>query len=213
MEDRLKLITSTPEVLALAVTENNKIVVLHSIKNMGGTLICPNNKVVALLGTSHDAKPVELDLDSALMSYKSKAPKFEDIKDAVTREELEKVPVLPPPFQAKMIIEAARESEEDELDPIDLAEKAIFVGRAFDTEHDGDEEYNEGGLEKSEQLIRWLLSVYHGFVSFTKFVDGVEEDEEVQTYRIQQHEHWIVPPLRDPRRIERLELEISRLAV
>jgi hypothetical protein len=34
--DRLKAITSTQEIMALAVTEDNKIVVLHSIKNMGG---------------------------------------------------------------------------------------------------------------------------------------------------------------------------------
>jgi hypothetical protein len=168
-EDRLKLIASTPDILALAVTENKKVVVLHSIKNMGGTLIRPNNKVVALLGTSHDVKPVVLNLDSALKTYKARASKFEDIKTKLTREELEEAEtlprvsnqcahlsgiIIPPPFKAKMILETAKESEEEELDPIELVEKALFAGRAFDTKHEGDEEYNEGGLEKSEQLIR-----------------------------------------------------------
>jgi hypothetical protein len=163
-------------------------------------------------------------VSSALRSYKSKAPKFEDIKDKVTNEELENAPILtrtsnqcahlsgiiiPPPFQAKMILETALESEDGELDPIELVEKALFAGRAFDTKHEGDEEYNEGGLEKSEQLIRWLMSVFHGFVENTQFEEG--EDQEIQAYHIQQHKLWIIPPLGDPRRIERLEQEISRL--
>ena len=71
-EERLQMVLSTPEIMALAVTENKKIVVLHSMKNLGGTLICPKNKVVALLGISHDAKAVELIVESAFKSYKLK---------------------------------------------------------------------------------------------------------------------------------------------
>ena len=44
-EERLKAITSTPEVLALAVTENKKVVVLHSIKNMGGHWSIPKTRL------------------------------------------------------------------------------------------------------------------------------------------------------------------------
>jgi hypothetical protein len=35
LSDRLKAITSTQEIMALAVTDERKIVVLHSIKDMG----------------------------------------------------------------------------------------------------------------------------------------------------------------------------------
>ena len=224
-EDRLKAITSTPEVLALAVVDEKKVIILHSIRNLGGTLIRPHDKVIALLGTSHDAKAVELVVGSALKDYKSKAPKFDDIKDKATREELEGVPtltrvssacahlsgiVIPPPFQAKIILETAKDSESLELDPIMLAERALVAARAFDAEHEGDDGFTEEALEKSEQLVRWLLSVHHGFVENTEFEENAE-DQEIQAYRVQQHEQWIIPPLGDPRRVERMEQEMARL--
>jgi hypothetical protein len=128
--DRVKAITSTPEVIALAVTEESKIVVLHSIKNFGGSLTRSQaqDKILALSGVSHDAKAVELIVESALKDYKSKAPKFEDLKDKSV-DELKEVPallrvtrdcahlsriVVPPPFLTNTIVKAAMESEEGE---------------------------------------------------------------------------------------------------
>ena len=90
----MQIVISIPEIMTLAVTEKKKIVVLHSIKNLGGTLTHPPNKVLALLGTSHDTKAVELIVKSALKDYKTKAPKFEDIKNKVTKDEINGVAVL-----------------------------------------------------------------------------------------------------------------------
>jgi hypothetical protein len=89
----VKAITSTPEAIALAVTEESKIVVLHSIKNFGGSLTRSQDKILALSVVSHDAKAVELIVEFALKEFKSKAPKFEDLKDKSV-DELKEVPVL-----------------------------------------------------------------------------------------------------------------------
>ena len=91
-----------------------------------------------------------------------------------------------------------------------LVERALVAARAFDVEHEGEDGFAEEALEKSEQLVRRLLSVFHGFIENTKFEENAE-DQEVQAYRVQQHERWIIPPLGDPRRVERMEQEISRL--
>jgi hypothetical protein len=217
----LKAITSTPEIIALAVTEESKIVVLHSIKNFGGSLIRPQDKVLALQGVSHDAKVVELIVDSALKDFKSKAPKFEDLKDK-SRDELKEVPALlrisrecahlsgivaPPPFLTNTIVKAAKEAEDGEFEPVKLVEKILGEAKAFDEEHDDDEDYVEGGVEKSEQLARWLMSVYHGFVDITNLKINTDE-EEAKTYRVHQHKKWITPPIGDPRRVQRIEGEL-----
>ena len=39
----------------------------------------------------------------------------------------------------------------------------------------------------------------------------VADDEEAKTYRVQQHEKWIIPPIGDPRRVQRIEGELSVL--
>jgi hypothetical protein len=223
-DDRLKAITSTPGIIALAATEEKKIVVLHSIKNLGGSLIRRQDKVLALQGVSHDAPAVELIVESALKNYKSKAPKFDDLKEK-TVDELKEVPVLtritrdcihlsgiviPPPYLASIIAKAAKEVENGELDPMELVVKILAAAKAFDEDHDEEDEYIEGGDEKSEQLVRWLLSVFHSFVEPTNLKSDAEDDE-AKTYRVQQHEKWILPPLDDPRRVQRIEGELAML--
>jgi hypothetical protein len=220
----LKAITSTPEIIALAVTEASKIVVLHSIKKLGGSLTRPQDKVVALSGISHDAKAVELIVESALKEFKSKAPKYEDLKGK-SGDELKEVPalirtsrdcanlsgiVVPPPFITNTIIKATKETENGKLEPVDLVEKILGAAKAFKEEHDEDKDYKEGGVEKSEQVVRWLMSVYHGFVDITNF-KSLADNKEAKTYRVQQHKKWIIPPIGDPRRDQRIKGELSAL--
>ena len=222
--DRIKAVTSTPAIIALAVTEERKIIVLHSIKNFGGSLTRPQDKILALAGVSHDATVVELVVDSAFKEIKSKAPKYEDLKDK-SIDELKEVPtlsrvtrdcahlsgiVVPPPFLTKTIVKAAMEAEDGVLEPISLVDKVLGAAKTFDEEKEGNGDFNEGGVEKSEQLVRWLMSVFHGFVDVT-ILKTVADDEEANTYRVQQHEKWIIPPVGDPRRVERIEGELSVL--
>ena len=141
--DRVKAVTSTPAIIALAVTEERKIIVLHCIKNFGGSLTRPQDKILALAGVSHDAMVVELVVDSAFKEIKSKAPKYEDLKDK-SIDELKEVPtlsrvtrdcahlsgiVVPPPFLTKTIVKAAMEAEEGVLEPISLVEKILGAAK------------------------------------------------------------------------------------
>jgi hypothetical protein len=51
--------------------------------------------------------------------------------------------------------------------------------------------------------------VFHGFVDHTKLKSDAE-DEEANAYRAQQHEKWIIPPIGDHRRVQRI---VSRSSV
>jgi hypothetical protein len=134
---------------------------------------------LALLGTSHNTKAVESIVKLIFREYKTKAPKFKDIKDKVTKDETKGVEfltrvstacanlsgiVVPPPFPTETILRFAGIVEEEELDPIELVEKVLAAARDFDTKQEDNVDYNKGGLEKSKQLVRWLLSVYHSFI-------------------------------------------------
>ena len=72
--------------------------------------------------------------------------------------------VVPPPFPTETILRFAGIVEKEELDPIELVERVLAAARDFDTKQEDNVDYNKGGLEKSKQLVRWLLSVYHSFI-------------------------------------------------
>ena len=154
-------------------------------------------------------------VESVLKDYKTKAPKFKDIKDKVTKNEIKGVAVLaqvstacanlsgimvPPPFLTEIILTFAGVVEEVELDPLELVERVLAAAKDFNTKREDNDDYNKGGLEKSEQLVRWLLSVYHGFIKKTEFKTE-ENYQNLQTYRVQQHIQWIIPPLGDSCRV------------
>ena len=111
--------------------------------------------------------------------------------------------MVPHPFLTETILRFTGGVEEVELDPIKLVERVLAAARDFDTKHKDNDDYNEGGLEKSKQLIRWLLSVYHGFIKEIEFKTE-KNDQDLQTYPIQQHIQWIIPPSGDSCRVERI---------
>ena len=88
---RLQAILSVPDALILGVGDGNKIILIHNAKNLGGTLLRPDDKVVALVGVSHEAKGVELDLSSALASYEVKAAKFAQMTSCSSTAELKEL--------------------------------------------------------------------------------------------------------------------------
>jgi hypothetical protein len=60
---------------------------------------------------------------------------------------------VPPPFPAKTILNFAKDTDDKDMDPIELIVRVLVSPKDFDTEHDDNKDYNKGGLEKSEQLV------------------------------------------------------------
>jgi hypothetical protein len=160
-QERIAAVSSTPDAIALAVSENKKIVIIHGIKNLGGTLVRPENKIVALSGLSHDARIVFLSEgeDTAFGEIKTRCPKFSDIKDCPDRDSQKSLPllrtdngcawlcgiILPPPFQAKAILEFVGIQEEEEFDAWEVLDVVLAAAKNFDSVHGEDGDYPEGG--------------------------------------------------------------------
>ena len=224
INERVAKLTSFPEGLVLAANDSGNIVLLHSISNLGGTMMKPDNKIVALSGLSHDAEAVIIDFDSAFKDYQVKAPKFEQIKECATKEELSNLHQLRnnsnsahlsgifmlAPFQANAILEFVKQEDKEELDPLELIEVVLAAGRKFDDEHAEDETYVEKGLDESSNLARYLWSVSKGLIEKT-VIENNQNDEEVKTYLTKLRERHILPPVNDPRRFKRVEDQLGFL--
>jgi hypothetical protein len=87
-EGRLLRVLQNTDAVVLAATEDDKILCLHSLKDLGGTFARPDHKIVALKGLSHDAGGIVLSYESAFSPQEVSAAKYQDIKGAANRDEL-----------------------------------------------------------------------------------------------------------------------------
>jgi hypothetical protein len=225
-EGRLFKVLRNTDAVILAATADNKILCLHSLKDLGGTFARPEHKIVALKGLSHDAGGIVLSYESAFSSQEISAAKYQDIKGAANRDELSNLAevatrsgklkccaiVLPPPHIARSVVDFGGVSGAAEFDPIELLE--IIKGRsaAFDADHE--EELAELEIESSvancENLIRFLWSVSKGLIE-PVVIENSENDGDVSTYVQAMREKFIIPPAGDARRVHFVENQVELL--
>ena len=71
----MKIITSDLEnVILTASPRKGMVTFIHSLKNFGGTLRRPDNKVIGLQGFGRHASAVEIDVESLVQTTKFHAP-------------------------------------------------------------------------------------------------------------------------------------------
>ena len=78
-KDRLNNISEELDYVVLTGDGFNKVQLLHSIKNVGGTRLRPENKILALIGQGPNSVPVIVDEESLLADVDICSPKFEDL--------------------------------------------------------------------------------------------------------------------------------------
>jgi len=80
------------DTVILAADANNKIMILHSPKNFGGTRSRPDNKVVCMLGLGAHAMCVLIDLRTALADCLIMVPVVTDLSDCKSAEYVANIP-------------------------------------------------------------------------------------------------------------------------
>ncbi len=75
---KLAMISNDDTVAVIAVDANNKVVVMHSFKNLGlgGTLLNPTNKFACLIGSGRLASAVIVDKTSLLLPLDIMTPMY-----------------------------------------------------------------------------------------------------------------------------------------
>ncbi len=80
------------DTVILAANADNKIMILHSPKNFGGTRSRPDNKVVCMLGLGAHATYVLIDSRTALADCQIVVPAVTDLSDCESAQDVANIP-------------------------------------------------------------------------------------------------------------------------
>jgi hypothetical protein len=145
---KLATITNDASIAVLAVDANNKIMIMHSFKNLGGTLTNPVNKYVFLIGSGRNAVAVIVNTASFLTLPEVSTPTYKTIILCMTKEEIAGLvtkTVPPTNFQATTsylpapwLLEAVLEAKSN--DPATLILAVSDADAEFDQEYQNNAE-------------------------------------------------------------------------
>ncbi len=85
---KLATISNDNTLAVVAIDRDNKVIVMHSFKNLGGTLLHPTNKFACLIGSGHIASVVIVDKASLLLPLNITAPTYAAIISCLDKQEI-----------------------------------------------------------------------------------------------------------------------------
>lgn len=88
LEAKLQLINNDPDIAVLAANAGQEIMILHSFKNLGGTILSPADKMACLFGGNRMAPVVIVDEVPLTDNLDIMTPSTEDILACTTIEAL-----------------------------------------------------------------------------------------------------------------------------
>ena len=197
---RLRSLVEDTDSMFFAADEEKRIQSYHSLKNLGGTRLRKEHKVIALLGIGPVAACVELSLESALKDCNLKTPTPEKLLECSSTEELAATRAAtkvnfkgsaffsPPPFLRDAVLNA------DTTEPLKLILISVAAAKEFDRVHEDDDDYKESAMTHIEEFAQWAWAVENEKVSAAKFMLR-PEDGELQIHSMNRHQECIIPPL------------------
>jgi len=185
-EEKLRSLVGEIDTVILAANANNKIMILHSPKNFGGTRSRPNNKVVCMLGLGAHEMYVFIDLRTALTDCKIVVPAVADLSDCELAQDVANIPApeeiglvgfegssifIPAPVLPDAIL-ASGTNEPFELIPI-----ATEAARHFDSDHEEDKTITSLAITHADDLNAWLYGVNMGSINETRYQINPDDTE------------------------------------
>jgi hypothetical protein len=163
-EERFQTLTSDPNMVIFAAGKNKKLLTFHSFKNTGGTLLCPDNKLMCLLGTGASATAIEVNFKELVANCNLVTPTIEELSKCKTASKVSelkapnKTGLVTYPGSASFLaapwlvntVMAANSSDSFHLIAIVNA-----AAKTFNEEHDADAEYITKVADNAEDFILW----------------------------------------------------------
>jgi hypothetical protein len=100
-EQRFQILTSDPNMVIFAAGKNKKLLTFHSFKNAGGTLLCPENKLMCLLGTGASAIVIEINSKQLVANCNLVPPTINKLHKCKTSD---KVSVIKAPNKTELVL-------------------------------------------------------------------------------------------------------------
>ena len=205
-EEMKKILVSDEEnVILVASQRSGNVIFIHSLKDFGGTLRRPENKVIGLQGFSNYASPIEIDLDSLVEPIKFNAPSDQAIRNCSSAKELEDLEapggntrskgqfenagfVIAPPHELKAFIQA------DSRIAADLIVASKEANEVIASENAPSEDPPEEQVVPGERIRKFLYGVSKGLViPAVCIVDN--DDSEAKGHYMQILSKSILPPI------------------
>jgi hypothetical protein len=159
----------------LAANTNNKIMILHSPKNFGGTILRPDNKAICMLGLSIHATYILVDLRTALVDCQMVVPTVTDLSDYKTAKDVANIPApeenglvgfegssvfIPASVLHNAILASGTNK------PCELILIVTEAARTFDSEHEEDETMTILAIiTHADNLNSWLHGAKVGSIN------------------------------------------------
>ena len=166
------------DTVILAADANNKIMILHSPKNFGGTRSRPDNKVVCMLGLGAHATCVLNDFRTALTDCQIVVPAVTDLSDCESAQDVANIPApeenglvdfkgssifIPAPVLRNAILRSGTN------EPFELIPIVTEAARNFDSDHEEDETFTSLAITHADDLNAWLYGVNVGSTNETRY--------------------------------------------
>ena len=186
--------TTDPDLVLFATDSNKKVLVLHSFKNAGGTLLRPEKKTMCLLGTGSLATALEVNHLTLMADCNLVTPTIDALRECTTATEVAEIEApnenglvtypgsatfLPAPWLAEAVIAA------NSSDPFLL----IAIVNASATE---DEDYVTSAEDHAGDFLLWSWAVGAGRVSATSCIFD-PTDIDLERFIIERHQACIIP--------------------
>jgi hypothetical protein len=201
------MITNDVSIAVLALDANNKVMILHSFKNLLGTLLNPTNKYACLIGTGRVASAIIVDETTLLATCNVTMPTYVSIIACIDKAEI-KALAHPPPitaapsnFQcsasflpAHWLLEAILNANSS--NPAILILAASDAAAEFDNEFVMDNEYTEGE-EQLKNFAKWAWAAQARKITRTTYTVDPGNNE-LLDYHLQRHNFNIIPIFLQP---------------
>ncbi len=158
---------------------SKKLLVLHSFKNAGGTLIHPETKLMCLSGTGALVTAFEINPTTLMAECNLVTPTIDKLQECTTTIEVTKVDApdknglvtypdsvsfLPAPWLVDAVIAA------NSSNPFLLITIANAAATVFNREHKEDPEYITPAENHAGDFILWAWEIGAGQVDATSFI-------------------------------------------
>jgi hypothetical protein len=184
-----------------AADSNKKLLVLHSFKNTGGTLLRPEKKLMCLLGTGSLATVFEVDHLTLMVECNLVTPTTDKLWECKTETKVAKIEApeenglvtypgsasfLPAPWLADAVMAA------NSSNPFLLIATVNTAATVFHLEHEEDENYITTAVDHAGNFILWAWGIGADRVSATSIIfDPTVSD--LERFEIERHQTCIIP--------------------
>ena len=184
--ERLRNVTATMDyVIATADGENN-IQLIHSMMNVGGTMIRPAHKIIGLIGTGTNPVAVIVQHEFLTNECEISTPLIEDINECSTAAEIKALVApdengavtypgsacfAPAPWLQDTLL------NEESKDPAVLILAAFAEAIQFDSLHEDDPDFNDKAIDHAEDFALWAWGVSVGRITETKIAIRPDDGE------------------------------------